>query len=481
MLELVKQLSEIEREVLSFLNETEQSISDIAGGSEVSIDSVRRAVAWLNEKGLANVKEKESEKYFLTEEGKIALDNGMPENIFLEALTKLRGKATFAQLQKETKLSQQAFTAALGINKRKAFIIISQGTIEETGVAKEQETFDESNLLQDIVDEKKIDSEKASGLLKRGLIEKKSFTDRKITITSKGTEAKKLLSENKVKRVFDVSAPVPKILMGKKAPYLQFVKHLRKKMVELGFSEMKSSIIIPEFYNFDVLFQPQNHPARTWTDTYQLKKPTHGKLTNKKAIAGIKAAHENGGKSQSTGWGYKWDPKIAAKLMPTAHGTSFDAIELCKPCKVPGKYFTIARTFRPDVLDATHLVEFNQMDGFVIGEGLNFRHLLGMLEMLAKEVAGATKVKFFPDYYPFTEPSVQLSAYKPGFGWVEFAGAGLFRPEMLENLGYKKGTRAIAWGAGIDRLAMMKLGIKDIRHLFSQDLSYLREAKVVNE
>ena len=413
--------------------------------------------------------------------GKIALEKGMPENIFLETLTKLGGKSSFVELQKETALSPNAFTAALGINKRKAFIIISQGSIEETGVAKEQETYGERNSLQDIVDGKKIDSQIAVDLQKRGLIEKKSFIERTVVITKEGLVAKKVLSENKIERVFDVKSPVPKILMGKKAPYLQFVKHLRKKMVELGFQEMKSSIIIPEFYNFDVLFQPQNHPARTWTDTYQLKKPTHGKLTNKKAVEGIKAAHETGGKSQSTGWGYKWDPKIAAKLMPAAHGTGFDAIELCKPCTVPGKYFTIARTFRPDVLDATHLVEFNQMDGFVIGEGLNFRHLLGMLEMLAKEVAGATKIKFFPDYYPFTEPSVQLSAYKPGFGWVEFAGAGLFRPEMLENLGYKKGTRAIAWGAGIDRLAMMKLGIKDIRHLFSQDLSYLRDARVVDE
>ena len=481
MIELVKQLSEIEREVLSFLDENEQSIVELAKGASIGIDSVRRAVAWLNEKKLAKVEEKESENYFLTEDGMIALKKGMPENIFLETLTKLGGKSNFAELAKESGLSQNAFTAALGINKRKAFIIISQGSIEETGVAKEQETFAERNLLQDIVDGKKIDLQVASYLQKRGLVEKKSSTERSVVITKDGLAAKKMLSENKVERVYDVSAPVPKILMGKKAPYQQFVKGLRGKMIELGFSEMKSSIIIPEFYNFDVLFQPQNHPARTWTDTYQLKKPTHGKLTNKKAVEGIRVAHENGGISQSIGWGYKWDPKIAAKLMPAAHGTGFDAIELCKPCKVPGKYFTIARTFRPDVLDATHLVEFNQMDGFVIGEGLNFRHLLGMLEMLAKEVAGATKIQFFPDYYPFTEPSVQLSAYKPGFGWVEFAGAGLFRPEMLENLGYKKGTRAIAWGAGIDRLAMMKLGIKDIRHLFSQDLSYLREARVVSE
>jgi len=160
MIEKVKQLSEIEREVLSFLSETEQSISQLAEGASIGIDSVRRAVAWLNEKQLAKVTEKESEKYSLTKEGEEALSKGMPENVFLETLTKLGGKSTFAELQKETGLSGNEFTAALGINKRKAFIVISQGEISETGVAKEQETFDVRNYLRDIVDEKTIDQEK---------------------------------------------------------------------------------------------------------------------------------------------------------------------------------------------------------------------------------------------------------------------------------------------------------------------------------
>ena len=479
MIEKVKQLSEIEREVLSFLSETEQSISQLAEGASIGIDSVRRAVAWLNEKQLAEVTEKESEKYSLTKEGEEALSKGMPENIFLETLTKLGGKSNFSELQKETGLSGNAFTAALGINKRKAFIIIAQGSIEETGVAKEQETFDERNYLRDVIDEKIIDQEKVINLLKRGLVEKKSFTDRTAKITKEGLEAKKLLGKGKVARVYDVEAPVPKIFGGKKQPYQQFIKDLRKKMVELGYTEMKSTLVTHEFYHFDGLYQPQNHPARTWTDTYQLKQPTHGKLTNKKAVAAIKAAHEDGGKSNSKGWGYKWDQKIAEKLMPPGHGTGFDVVELCKPCNVPGKYFVITRCFRPDVLDATHLLEFSQLDCFIIGEGINFKHLLGQLELIAKEIAGAEKVKFFPDYYPFTEPSVELSAYNKTVGWMEFAGGGVFRPEMLENLGYAKGTTAIAWGLGIDRLAMMKLGIKDIRNLFSQDLGYLRNAKVV--
>ncbi|MCK4714616.1 MAG: phenylalanine--tRNA ligase subunit alpha, partial [Candidatus Aenigmarchaeota archaeon] len=101
---------------------------------------------------------------------------------------------------------------------------------------------------------------------------------------------------------------------------------------------------------------------------------------------------------------------------------------------------------------------------------------LGMLKMFAIEFADAEDVRFYPDYYPFTEPSVQLSAKHPELGWIEFAGAGIFRPEMTEPLGVKQPV--LAWGLGIDRLAMCKLGIKDIRYLFSQDIDWLRKQRV---
>jgi len=99
-----------------------------------------------------------------------------------------------------------------------------------------------------------------------------------------------------------------------------------------------------------------------------------------------------------------------------------------------------------------------------------------MLKHFAIEIAGAEEVKFFPDYYPFTEPSVQISAKHPQLGWIELGGAGIFRPEITQTLGID--TPVMAWGFGIDRLAMFKLGIKDIRYLFSQDLKWLREARI---
>jgi phenylalanyl-tRNA synthetase alpha chain len=163
--------------------------------------------------------------------------------------------------------------------------------------------------------------------------------------------------------------------------------------------------------------------------------------------------------------------------MPAAHGTAHSARQLAKGIELPGKYFAIARCYRPDVVDASHLIEFNQMEGIIAGKGLNFRHLLGMLRDFALEFGKAEEVRFLPDYYPFTGPSVQLSAKHPRLGWIELGGAGIFRPELTLPLGTKEPV--IAWGLGIDRLAMLALGIKDIRHLFSQDLSWLRNARQV--
>ncbi len=477
MLERVKELSDIERKLLLVLSDKEVPLEYFVELTSLPIDSVRRATAWLNDKSFAVVKENSVEKFVLTTQGELALSKGMPENIFLETLTKLGGKATFSDLQKQSNLTSQEFTAALGINKRKAFIVIVNGSIEETGVASEQESFGEQNTLRDVLDGKKVKEDLLLDLQKRGLVEKKVVTQRLIKISKEGVEAQKVLSTGNVSRVFDVSAPVPPIFAGKKTPYTQFLQQIRGKLVALGFEEMSSPLVVTEFYNFDVLFQPQNHPARTWTDSYQLLKPKKGKLPEQKIVSAIKSAHENGGKAKSKGWQYNWSEDIASRAVPAMHATAHSAKQLVDGVKMPHKYFAIARCFRPDVLDATHLIEFNQMEGFVVGEDLNFKHLLGMLKDFAIEFAGAEKVKFFPDYYPFTEPSVQLSAKHPELGWIEFAGAGMFRPEMLENLGIK--GQAIAWGAGIDRLAMFKLGIKDIRYLFSEDVGYLRNAKGV--
>ncbi|MFH1391736.1 MAG: phenylalanine--tRNA ligase subunit alpha [Candidatus Diapherotrites archaeon] len=472
----IRSLSDIEKKCLKVLSQKEKEISEISKEANINIDSVRRAVNWLNEKGFAKITHIKTIKAGLTKEGKNALENGLPEQKMLDVLSE--EGMSFDDAMKKANLSQQEFNVALGLNKRKNFVIISKKEkpmLELTGISKGFEN-EEKKELEKISQGETPDSKISKELIARGLIEEKEEIIRKISITKEGSSAlsSKEFSEE---RNYNIHEKVPELFIGKKQPYIQFLNNIRKKLVALGFKEMPERLVNQEFYNFDVLFQPQNHPARTWTDTYQLKNPKIGKLPKQEKVNAIKHAHEHGGKTISKGWGYNWNPEIAAKLMPTAHGTAADARQMIEGVEYPRKYFVINRCFRPDVLDATHLIEFNQLDGFIVGEGLSFRSLLGVLKDFAIEIAGATDVKFFPDYYPFTEPSVQLSAKHPDLGWVEFAGAGIFRPEITESLGIKEPV--LAWGMGVDRLAMFKLGIKDIRHLFSDDLAWLRKSKMV--
>ncbi len=483
---IAAELSEIENATLSALKGgKELQITDLAAETRLNIDSVRRAVEWLKEKGLIELKEQKKEAFNLTAAGKSSFSKGLPEKMFVETLRDLGGKASLEEIRKKSQLNVPEMNVAMGIAKRNAWVSIRKEgekiILELTGLEKQilEGNYHLEILIKKIQNKEGVSEEKKEDtreLIRRGLAEEIESIERKAKINAAGEKALKLVSGVR-ERKYDVSATVPTIYIGKRQPYVQFLSKIRRRLVELGFKEMYSPLITQEFYNFDILFQPQNHPARSWADTYQLKNPSKGVLPSKKVVAGVKAAHEHGGRTGSIGWRYEWSEEIAKKLMPSAHGTAHSARQLVSGVEVPGKYFAIARCYRPDVMDANHLIEFNQMEGFIVGEELNFRHLLGMLKDFAIEIAGAEKVKFYPDYYPFTEPSVQLSALHPKMGWIEFAGAGVFRPEMMLPLGIKE--TAIAWGLGIDRLAMFMLDIKDMRQLFSTDLDWLRKQGMV--
>jgi len=272
---------------------------------------------------------------------------------------------------------------------------------------------------------------------------------------------------------------VAKTWPGKKHPYLVFLDELKEKLVTLGFKEMTGTNVETSFFNFDALYTPQDHPAREIMDIYFVKSPKYGSIgAPRKVLENVSETHENGWKTGSAGWGYEYSVQEAERLVLRGHGTCLSARTLLrKDLQIPGRYFSIARCFRPDVLDQTHLTEFNQVEGIVVDENLNLRDLLGILMTFAVEIAGAERFRLKPDYYPFTEPSVELSAYKKGCGWIEFGGSGIFRPEVTLPLGIK--VPVIAWGLGIDRLFMVKARVDDIRTLFSKDLQWLRSKEVV--
>ena len=465
--------------------------------------AVMRAVLGLQAKGLAKLNERSERVVKLTETGRRYAEIGLPERRALKVL-KERGKVTLDDLGDV--LSEEELKPIVGLLRREGWANVRRERgklvleITEKGLKAEERPIDRAlKILAERGSVPVREMEKlvpAKEIKRRKIGEEETVTEREVEITPAGEElvrrgielkrevsvlTPELIKSGKWREVefrrFDIKAPVRRIYPGKKQPYRAFLDKIRRRLIEMGFIEMTvDSLVETQFWNFDALFQPQNHPAREWTDTYQLKYPKSGCLPEGELVERVKTAHEKG-LAGSTGWGYVWSPDRAMLLMPRAHATALSGRQLAKGVEVPGKYFTIQRVFRPDVLDRTHLIEFNQVDGFVVGEELNFRHLLGILKRFAVEIAGAKKVKFLPDYYPFTEPSVQMSAYHPELGWVEFGGAGIFREEMTKALGID--APVIAWGIGVDRLAMFKLGIDDIRYLFSYDLRWLREARLV--
>ncbi|MDH4153044.1 MAG: phenylalanine--tRNA ligase subunit alpha, partial [Nitrospira sp.] len=276
-------------------------------------------------------------------------------------------------------------------------------------------------------------------------------------------------------RKYTISLRAPRVGIGKKHPYREFLDTVKAKLVSMGFQEMRGALVETEFWNMDALFMPQFHPARDIHDVYFVKHPTHAAMADESILSKVGEVHENGGQTGSSGWGYAFDLQRAKRLVLRSQGTAVSARTLAASPNIPGKYFSIARCFRYDQVDATHATDFFQVEGIVLGEDINFRTLLGLLNLFAHEVAQAKEVKFLPAYFPFTEPSVELHVRHPRLGWMELGGAGLFRPEVTVPLGVT--VPVIAWGLGLDRMAMVALGIHDIRELFTDNLELIRTTR----
>jgi phenylalanyl-tRNA synthetase alpha chain len=436
--------------------------------------------------------------YKLTEEGSDYLKNGLPEKQLLNLIGD--GKP----LEEISKLPKAQI--AIGWARRNTWIEIENKIVKITELGKKaiNEKTEVEKALEEVGKEGKTDQEIIKQLLSRNLVEevkrtleqlsakkKPSFWQRLRGKNGTAKESKGETSEiaqltpeliktgewkNKTFRKYDVSTPAPKIFGGKKQPFVQFLEDIRERLIGLGFQEMKGPMVETLFWNSDALFMPQDHPARGIHDIFYLKNPTAGDLPDENLIAKVKATHEGGWITESTGWGGTWSKEEAAKLVMRSHTTSVSARTLFEMGDKPGKYFTIDTNFRPEAIDASHLMEFAQCEGIVVGENLTLRHLLGFLREIA-EAVGVKDVKYKPGFFPFTEPSVELFGKIEG-RWIELGGSGLFRPELLKPLGINN-SQVLAWGLGIGRLAMIKLGINDIRMLYSDDLEFLRNVPMV--
>ncbi|XP_031470039.1 phenylalanine--tRNA ligase alpha subunit isoform X2 [Phasianus colchicus] len=252
-------------------------------------------------------------------------------------------------------------------------------------------------------------------------------------------------------------------------PLLKVRSQLRQIFLEMGFTEMPTdNFVESSFWNFDALFQPQQHPARDQHDTFFLQDPAEAPELPAGYMARVKKVHSQGGYG-SQGYKYEWKVEEARKNLLRTHTTSASARALYHLARqgkfTPVKYFSIDRVFRNESLDATHLAEFHQVEGVVADRGLTLGHLMGILQQFFTKL-GISKLRFKPAYNPYTEPSMEIFSYHEGLKkWVEVGNSGVFRPELLLPMGLPESVSVIAWGLSLERPTMIKYGINNIREL----------------
>lgn len=457
--------------------------------SGLQVDAAMQAAFMLEEKGLVLVSEKVLERYSLTKEGEEYTKNGLPERQIIDFL---KNPTSLEELRSH--FSPQMVGIATGWLVKKGWAKVENGVMVPSGkvnAGKDEETLAAFTGKAKTLEEIGADQGTIKDLLKRKLIIKHEEKFRTVSITDAGNTlaTQGLVLEEEIAQLtpdllksgawkekkfrpyrLDIT---PKPLYGAKIhPYRRLIEQMRQIFLEMGFSEIKGGIIQSSFWNFDALFQPQDHPARDMQDTFHLGSTCQLPTEYFEEVA---AMHEHGGEIDSCGWGGTWDKKLARRNVLRTHTTSVTVKYLADHPKSPVKAFCIDRAYRRETIDPTHTPEFEQLEGVVMDKDMSFADLLGLLAEFYHRM-GFEEVRFRPGYFPYTEPSVEPEVYVDGLGWVELGGAGVFRKEVTEPLGIK--DPVLAWGLGVSRLAMLKLGLKDLRLLYQSDIDWLRKSEV---
>jgi len=342
----------------------------------------------------------------------------------------------------------------------------------------------------------------------------KRRTVRRLELTAKGQAAavRKIVERNMLTpvdletgawreiklRPYDVTLAAKDVYPAKIHPLRKIIEETRTAFLEMGFAEVVSPMVESAFWNFDALFQPQDHPARDMQDTFYMSDPVTAPLPGEKKgdshllcgarsgpsrqkvavtffpadlVDQVRRTHEDGWMTGSEGWGYQWSPERSRQVVLRTHTTAATIRALAANPNPPGKFFCVGWTYRNETISFKHLPVFHQVDGIIIDEEANLASLMGTLEEFYSKM-GFGRVKFKPAFYPYTEPSVDVVVYMESRGkWLEMGGAGLFRPEVTLPLGCQHPV--LAWGLGIERLAMLRFGLSDIRELYRPNLDAL--------
>ena len=495
------------RTLVALLDGEERTIEATAEAAGLDAAQVRSAVESLKARELAEMtREDVARRAVATDLGRRFAEVGTPEVCILERI--VAGATTVPGCQEVEAHDRRAVGTAFGYLKKNGYIAVDGGVVSLVD-GKRSDLDDALGSLRDLAaaGDAGLDWEDLPAPFraryqprKRGgsdaLLELQETVTRRYRLTEAGKAAagpaataldapaaltRDMLRTGEWREILATTGfrpykigdpPVP--VVGRRDAYREFLDVVKHKLLSLGFEEMTGSLVETEFWDMDALFLPQFHPAREIHDVYFVESPQNAYASETgddgaEAIAAVAREHEGNGPSGSRGWGYEFDHVRTRRLVLRSQGTVLSARWLARPdLKIPGKYFGMARCFRYDTVDATHTPDFFQVEGIVVSEKTSFRHLLGLLELFAVKIAGEKEIRFVPAYFPFTEPSVEIHVEHPDIGWMELGGAGIFRPEVTNPHGVD--VPVIAWGLGLDRMAMIALGIRDIRELFTNNI-----------
>lgn len=484
---------ELKSQILAHINASSTSVTNstaLAQALGTDHQTVVGAIKSLQIiEGLLNVAQVETSGLYLTEEGSEVAGAGSYE------------ARVFACVPAETILlaDLQKLPAYEAIGKSAAFgfsAAVKNKWIQANKVAKDSPDTIVKRLVESVTDEtadalKKIaadpscagmDDKLLKDFAKRKLVEKRTM---KTLDVSKGSAFTTTL----VKRDTDLTADmladgswktrefkqyaldadgVP-IERGTLHPLLKVRTEYREIFLEMGFEEMPTDQYVESsFWNFDSLFQPQQHPARDAHDTFFMSTPKESSDFPEDYLEKVKKVHSEGGYG-SQGYQYDWKREEAAKNILRTHTTAVSSRMLYKLSQQkefkPVKYFSIDRVFRNETLDSTHLAEFHQIEGVIADRNLTLGDLMGMLNQFFVRL-GIEDLRFKPAFNPYTEPSMEIFSYHKGLNKVvEIGNSGVFRPEMLLPMGLPEDVVVIAWGLSLERPTMIKYAIDNIRDL----------------
>ncbi len=463
---------EIEKKIIPILQKhSPLTIQEIKEKTGLESDQVRRGVEWLKLKNLANVVEFKTFNWNFGLRGDEALEKGLPERILVNEIKK--GNTSFEKLRETLNLD---FDAAIAHAKKNNWINFlkkensttisltdnTEESLEEKYLKKCKESTDEEPIKTIETKELAIPFESLKN--RDFIVDDTSRTIQKISITDEGKKIK--LSEiGTPSGAIDVEADVPEVFVAKTHPLQDTINEIREIFVTLGFSEILGNQSQPCFWNFDALFTPQDHPARELQDTFYLDGIISKKIATSKQIQQVSKMHKNG-------WRYLWSIDEARKMVLRTHTTCVTIKHLADNKPDEARVFSLGRVFRNEKVSYKHLVEFNQVEGVVVGKNTTLRDLMGIQREFYRRM-GLDKVKFWPTFFPYTEPSLQSMVYNERLDkWIELFGMGIFRPEVTKPLGITRPV--LAWGGGIERIAMLKYGLDDVREFYNNNLKWLR-------